>query len=178
MTISRKFTIIFAVVTIGGLAGLLGWGEMLTPASQPRSTTKLVTQPPASVTDTYHAQAAAFASVERTPEQKVVDQMIDRYRMTLTGGTLADICAQAGVVKAAYLQAGDQQGYSNWTKQEFKSCHQIANMADTVDSAVREMADSYADGDGVWHRRKDPRAEEAKWTKIYMDELTQYLPKQ
>jgi hypothetical protein len=178
MTTSRKFTIVFAVVTMGGIAGLIGWGEMLTPASQPQSATKLVAQPAASVTKTYQEQVATSAPVEKTPEQKVVDQMIERYRMTLTGGSLADICAQAGVVKAAYLQAGDQQGYSNWTRQEFKSCHQPGDNVNTVRDAVRELADTYTDSDGTAHVRKDPRAEEAKWNTLIMDELTQYLPKQ
>jgi len=44
MTMSRNFTIIFAVVTMGGLAGIIGWGEMLTPASQPQAATNLVAQ--------------------------------------------------------------------------------------------------------------------------------------
>jgi hypothetical protein len=143
MTASRKFTIVFAVVTMGGLAGLIAYGEMNAPASLPQSATKLVTPPatpPATQTQTVQTRTPEPVVEARTPEQQVVDQMIDRYRIVVESGTYTDMCAQAGFVKAAYLQAGDNAGYSSWIQVERGVCGNLTLAADkTIGEYSKEL---------------------------------------
>jgi hypothetical protein len=133
MTASRKFTIAFAVVTMGGLAGLIVWGEMNAPPSPPQSAT-----PPATQTQTVQTRTPEPVVEARTPEQQVVDQMIDRYRIVVESGTYTDICAQAGFVKAAYLQAGDKVGYAKWVKVESAACA-YSNGSLTIDQYAARL---------------------------------------
>ncbi len=121
MTTSRKFTIVFAVVTMGGLAGIIGWGEMMTPASQPQSDAKLVAQPSAaSVTKTYREPTpqevaeAQQAATNFVLGQKLVKQF---YFVHDNGGSKVEQCVAVMAIRLHAQQIGDAQLYSQWTYQ-------------------------------------------------------------
>ena len=53
---------------------------------------------------------------------KVADDAEKQYAITKQAGGKIDQCVQAGMVAAAYLQAQDQQQYSNWKSVESVDC--------------------------------------------------------
>lgn len=55
-------------------------------------------------------------------EQKVAADAVEQYRMTQRSGSAMDVCVQAGMVSAAYLQAKDQASYDQWKKTEAADC--------------------------------------------------------
>ena len=118
MTGSRKFTIAFAVITLGGLAGLFVWGAMLTPASQPQSSTQVMVQ-------------SAAASVPKpqhdpTPEEPTQVQQEDPYLATENrlrkqlffvhdnGGSKAEQCALILELRMNAQQSGNAERYRAW----------------------------------------------------------------
>ena len=127
MTTSRKFTIVFAVVSLGGLAGLIGWGEMLAPASRPQSATTPVAQPAAaSVTQTQAAPKsvgpskydATWTKADEQHEKAEEDALLsaegqvgsDQFSKFMTaknaGATPGELCAILQVAHLAYAEAG------------------------------------------------------------------------
>jgi len=77
-----------------------------------------------------------------TPEQRVVDEMIGRYEIVIHGGTFNEICAQAGILKAAYLQAHDLDGYRNWGITEKYACNYVSGDGDLT---VHQFTDQLKD---------------------------------
>jgi hypothetical protein len=61
-------------------------------------------------------------AVAQPPAQRVVQGELNKYSMVVQGGDRADICAQAGMVKAAMLQAQDSTGYAKWTRAQRILC--------------------------------------------------------
>lgn len=53
---------------------------------------------------------------------KVINDSIDQYNITKRGGNAIEICVQAGMVSAAFLQAKDEAGYKKWKDIEKKDC--------------------------------------------------------
>lgn len=54
--------------------------------------------------------------------KKVVDDSIKQYEIAKRNGTQMDVCANAGMVKAAFLQAKDETNYSKWVEIEKQDC--------------------------------------------------------
>lgn len=54
--------------------------------------------------------------------EQVVKDSIAQYNITKSGGNAMDICVQAGMVKAAMLQAKNDSGYKEWDTTEKTDC--------------------------------------------------------
>ncbi|WP_263377686.1 hypothetical protein [Granulicella paludicola] len=55
-------------------------------------------------------------------ENKVADEVLDQYRIAKRSGSPMDACVQAGIVRAAYLQAKDEANYQRWHMTEQNDC--------------------------------------------------------
>ncbi|TDA64297.1 hypothetical protein E0765_06165 [Sulfuricurvum sp. IAE1] len=53
---------------------------------------------------------------------QVVDDAIAQYNIAKSGGNAMDTCVQAGMVKAAMLQAKNETGYKEWDATEKSDC--------------------------------------------------------
>ena len=54
---------------------------------------------------------------------KVAEDAVKQYEIARSsGGNAIDICVQAGLVSAAYLQAQDQTNYAIWKSRETADC--------------------------------------------------------
>jgi hypothetical protein len=66
-----------------------------------------------------HAQAAVeMGGIER----KVAEDAVTQYGIAKRGGAPMDVCAQAGMVAAAFLQAKDEANYRVWKATEATDC--------------------------------------------------------
>jgi len=63
-------------------------------------------------------------------ESNVADDAIEQYEIAKRSGTPMDACVHAGIVRAAYLQAKDEDNYQKWQSVERRDC-QNAGMPDT-----------------------------------------------
>ena len=54
--------------------------------------------------------------------RKVVSDALDRYNNAKRSGTPIDLCVQARVVAAAYLQVKDEENYNIWKETEATDC--------------------------------------------------------
>lgn len=59
--------------------------------------------------------------------KKVIDDSIDQYNIAKKSGNAIDICVHAGMVKAACLQAKDEDGYKLWAEREKEDCKKVSN---------------------------------------------------
>lgn len=55
-------------------------------------------------------------------KRQVIDDAIKQYQIVEKSGNIVDMCVQAGIVKAAYLQANDESGYNSWSNITSKAC--------------------------------------------------------
>lgn len=129
---SKQPTQVKHPVAILVTAVVVGWIAFKFATSTSASTPAAVAAPQARQAAIQAATPIPIAQAVATPEQQVVDQMIQRYRMVVNSGTMLDLCTQAGMVKAAYLQAADQRGYANWTQQEKEICGYSSEFDQTV----------------------------------------------
>lgn len=53
---------------------------------------------------------------------QVANDAVKQYEMARRIGTPIDICVQAGLVSASYLQAGDELNYQHWKRTERVDC--------------------------------------------------------
>lgn len=54
--------------------------------------------------------------------QKVASDAVEQFNMVKRNGDKMEICVQAGMVSAAYLQAKDEANYSKWKQEEKVAC--------------------------------------------------------
>lgn len=54
--------------------------------------------------------------------QKVASDAVEQYRIAERQGDKIQICVQAGLVSASYLQAKDESSYRNWKDIEDMAC--------------------------------------------------------
>lgn len=54
--------------------------------------------------------------------RNVASSFEEQYNLARKAGNVMDICVQAGLVKAAYLQAKDEKNYAKWTQNEAHDC--------------------------------------------------------
>ena len=54
--------------------------------------------------------------------KKVTDDMVAQYEIAKKQGDVMQICVQAGMVSAAYLQAKDEAKYNEWKAIEKTDC--------------------------------------------------------
>lgn len=55
-------------------------------------------------------------------EQQVAKEMVEQYEIAKKQGDKIQICVQAGLVSAAFLQAKDEENYNKWKKIEAEVC--------------------------------------------------------
>jgi len=55
-------------------------------------------------------------------ENKVADDAVKKYDIAKRSGTKMDICVQAGLVSAAYLEAKNEDKYREWKAIERADC--------------------------------------------------------
>lgn len=55
-------------------------------------------------------------------EDRVAADAVDQYNIAKRGGDLMQICLQAGIASAAYLQAKDETNYQAWKETEKSEC--------------------------------------------------------
>lgn len=55
-------------------------------------------------------------------EKKVAEDSVSQYNIAKRQGDKIQICVQAGLVSAAYLQAKDEAKYSEWKSIESADC--------------------------------------------------------
>ncbi|PKA10000.1 hypothetical protein [Leptospira harrisiae] len=55
-------------------------------------------------------------------ENKVAEDSVEQYNIAKRQGDKIQICVQAGMVSAAYLQAKNETKYSEWKSIESKDC--------------------------------------------------------
>lgn len=55
-------------------------------------------------------------------KNQVAEDFVNQYNIAKSQGDLMQICAQAGIVSAAYLQANDQANYNKWKAIEKSDC--------------------------------------------------------
>lgn len=67
------------------------------------------------------AETAATHQLDKI-EATVAADMVDQYNIAKRGGDRMQICVQAGLVAAAYLQAKDEASYGTWQKTQKKDC--------------------------------------------------------
>src|SRR5690348_7070407 len=53
---------------------------------------------------------------------EVADDAVKRYEIAKRNGDPMDVCVQAGMVVAAYLQAKDEKNYARWKDIEALEC--------------------------------------------------------
>lgn len=63
----------------------------------------------------------AATSMQKIHSQVVTDA-VDKYNISKRQGDAIQICVQAGMVGAAYLQAKDEANYQLWKKTEEQDC--------------------------------------------------------
>ncbi len=56
-------------------------------------------------------------------EQQVAQDAVDQYNIAKRQGDAIQICVQAGLVSAAYLQAEDEGNYNLWKSTERSDCN-------------------------------------------------------
>lgn len=55
-------------------------------------------------------------------EYQVAANSVNQYNIAKRQGDAMQICVQAGLVSAAYLQAKDEQNYQTWKRTETEDC--------------------------------------------------------
>ena len=55
-------------------------------------------------------------------EAQVASDAVKQYNIAKSSGTPVDICVQAGMVSASYLQAKDDTNYAKWKQLEAADC--------------------------------------------------------
>jgi hypothetical protein len=63
----------------------------------------------------------AIKDMDRIEDQVAVD-MVSQYNLAKQSGDVIQICVQAGMVSAGYLQANDQSNYLKWKGVEKADC--------------------------------------------------------
>lgn len=70
--------------------------------------------------------AVLFSLLQGTSMQgihnKVAEDAVKQYDMAARNGSAIDVCVQAGLVSAAYLQAQDESAYKTWKGIEQRDC--------------------------------------------------------
>ena len=66
--------------------------------------------------------ATSAASTEQQVYDKVVNDAVEQYQIATRQGDKMQICVQASLVSAAYLQAKDEVNYNEWKKIEKVRC--------------------------------------------------------
>lgn len=62
------------------------------------------------------------ANSMKSIQNQVVADAVKQYEIAKRNGTAMDICVQAGLVSASYLQAQDESNYSIWKMTEKQDC--------------------------------------------------------
>jgi len=62
------------------------------------------------------------ASDMQSIHNKVANDAVDQYQIAKRNGSRIDICVQAGLVAASYLQAKDETNYRRWKNTEEMDC--------------------------------------------------------
>lgn len=65
---------------------------------------------------------SATEQVSAGLNRQVIDDSVKQYEISKRSGTKIDACVHAGVVAAAFLQAKDEDGYTQWKATEKKDC--------------------------------------------------------
>jgi hypothetical protein len=68
-------------------------------------------------------QATRSQNLLQEIHNKVASDAEAQYYIALRHGTRIDICVQAGLVSAAYLQAQDEAKYQQWKSTERSDCN-------------------------------------------------------
>ena len=55
-------------------------------------------------------------------ENQVAADAVNQYQIAKRQGNAIQVCVQAGLVSAAYLQAKDEPNYQQWKKTEIEDC--------------------------------------------------------
>ena len=55
-------------------------------------------------------------------ENQVASDFVEQYNIAKRQGDAIQICVQAGIVSAAYLQAKDESNYQTWKMTEAEDC--------------------------------------------------------
>lgn len=55
-------------------------------------------------------------------EKQVASDSVKSYNLSVKGGDKMEICSQASMVVASYLQAKDEKNYLKWKKIEKRDC--------------------------------------------------------
>lgn len=66
--------------------------------------------------------ATSAASTEQQVYDKVANDAVEQYQIATRQGDKMQICVQAGLVSAAYLQAKDEVRYNEWKDVEKVRC--------------------------------------------------------
>lgn len=120
---TRDKTLLIALIFALPIAGLFiagVVGSILLPntfSDKPQA----APTPPTSGLDSFLEKNATRAMDKI--ERQVADDQIQQFKIALhNGGTVMDLCVQAGMVTAALLQAQDAEQYAEWKKIEKKTC--------------------------------------------------------
>lgn len=70
-----------------------------------------------------HQVTNAIIDAQMDPiNQKVIDDSLHEYEIVKKNGNKIETCVHAGMVKAAYLQAKDEENYKKWNDVEKSDC--------------------------------------------------------
>lgn len=61
----------------------------------------------------------------RQIEDKVAEDAVSQYNIAKREGDKTQICVQAGLVSAAFLQAEDETNYKLWKKIQYTDCKKV-----------------------------------------------------
>ncbi len=111
----KAFLVIMAVLTVAVLL-FLPYAEV-TPQAAPASSS---TAEPSNLDQFIHNNAN---DAMKKITHKVAEDQIQQFKIALrNGGTVMDLCVQAGMVTASLLQDQDEAGYAEWKKIQKKTC--------------------------------------------------------
>lgn len=61
-------------------------------------------------------------------ERKVAQDAIEQYEIAVRSNDPTQICVQAGLVSAAYMQAKDEQKFREWRRTETRACQHMLDV--------------------------------------------------
>lgn len=97
---------IIGIVVLGTIMGWFWFGGGLTTFPTARS----------------QAQKPAAQNVMDDIYKKATADAVDQYNIVRRNGSLTEICAQAGIISAAFLQRKDDANYTIWKATETADC--------------------------------------------------------
>lgn len=105
------------LLIVGTIVG--GSSEKPMPVQNNNETTSQSTQKPQSA---LYKATQNHAHPLNVIENKVADDAVDKYNIAKRQGDKIQICVQAGLVAAAYLQAKDESNYNKWQSIKKSDC--------------------------------------------------------